>query len=326
MKKPFLTLITALMLTASMGSSVFAGPGHDHGESQFGSGGSAADSFTLDQNVIDNLDIQTATAEIKPMKQSLHMLAQVKLLPENQAIITPHFAGKVEEIYAKLGDRMFKGDRLVRVAPLTVGSGPVTLSAPVDGVLSTQNIVTGQIVQPGDAMMKVTDRTEVLAKGITYDMSDISKIKVGQKAALKIDAFPGREFTGEVQRIDQAIDADNRTFSVYALIPNEDNLLIPHMQGMVDIVLSKGESIPVLSVPHMAVLGSVGQNFIYVRDGNFFEKRNVTLGQRKNNQQEIISGVFPGEDVVIQGNYQLQYITPEGHETEAATNDHGHAH
>ena len=327
MKKIIPLAITFFLMFGVLSLNVWAGPGHDHGESQF-SGNSSADSFSLDQSVIDNLDIQTATAEIAMMKQSLHMLAQVKLLPENQAMITPRFSGKVEEIFAKLGDRITKGDQLVRVAPLSVGSGSVTLRASVDGILSTQNIVIGQIVQPGDALMKVTDRSEVLAKGITYNISDISKIKVGQKATLKIDGLGAQIFSGEVQRIDQAIDEDTRTFSVYALIPNQDNLLIPNMQGMVDVVLSDDGGIPVLSIPRKAILGSVGQNFIYVRDGSYFERRTVTLGDRKNDQQEIISGVFPGEDVVTQGNYQLQYITPESHEdeAEAAPDDHGHAH
>lgn len=319
-------ILTTLAFIALI-SPAYAGPGHDHGESQFGGGGSTS-SFTLEQSAIDNLDIQSVMAEIKPMTQSIDMLAQVKLLPENQAIITPRFSGTVQEIYAKLGDRVSKGDRLVKVAPLSVGSGPVVLSAPMDGVLSTQNIVTGQIVQPGDAMMEVTDRSEVLAKGITYDVSSIDRLKVGQKTTLTIDGLGERQFIGEVQRIDQGIDEDTRTFSVYALIPNADNVLLPHMQGKVNIVLSEGAGIPVLTIPHRAVLGSVGQHFIYVQDGNFFEKRDVTLGERKNGQQEIISGVFPGEDVVIQGNYQLQYITPKSHEDEAkaTTDDHGHAH
>lgn len=325
MKKSFLTLAVALMLSSVIGSPAFAGAGHDHGESPFGGGG-ATDTFTLDQSVIDNLDLQSVTVEISPLTISLDMLAHVKLLPENQAQITPRFAGKVEQIFAKLGDRVSKGDRLVKIAPLTVGSGSVILTAPVDGVLSTQNIITGQIVQPGDAMMEVTDRSEVLAKGITYDVSDINKIKIGQKVALTIDGFDGQYFVGEVQRIDQKIDEDTRTFSVFALIPNADNTLIPHMQGMMNITLNEGEGIPVLSIPRKAVLGSVGQNFVYVQDDHFFEKRRVTLGERKNDQQEIISGVFPGEEVVIQGNYQLQYIASEGEETDTPVDEQSHAH
>ena len=320
-----LTIVTALMLSSAIISPAFAGAGHDHGESQFGGGG-ATDTFTLEQSVIDNLDIKSITAEIKPLTVSLDMLAQVKLLPENQALITPRFAGKIEDVYVKLGDRVRKGDKLLKIAPLTVGSGPVILNAPMDGVLSTENIIVGQIVQPGDAMMEVTDRSKILAKGITYNVSDINKIKIGQKAILKIDGFEDTSFIGEVDRIDQKIDENTRTFSIYALIPNEDQALIPHMQGMLNITLSEGQGIPVLSIPRKAILGSVGQNYIYVQDGNFFEKRNVTLGERKNGQQEIISGVFPGEDVVIQGNYQLQYIMPEGAEADTPADAHGHAH
>jgi len=64
-----------------------------------------------------------------------------------------------------------------------------------------------------------------------------------------------------------------------------------------------------------------------VKDENYFEKRVVTLGVSRGGQKEIISGVFPGEEVVTQGNYQLQYVTPAGEaKQDAAGGDHGHAH
>jgi multidrug efflux pump subunit AcrA (membrane-fusion protein) len=316
-------LRTALMLSLFTSSAALAGAGHDHGESQF-SGASASSSFTLDKSVIHNLEVKTAMAELAPMTQTFSMLAQIKLLPEKQAVITPRFAGKVTAIYAKLGDPVSKGQELVTVNPLTVGSAPVTLRAPIDGVLSLQEVVTGEIIQPGDIMMEISDRSDVLAKGITYDIANIDKIKVGQNVKLKIDALPNENFEGKVQRIDQSIDEDKRTFSVYALISNQNKKLLPHMQGSFEISLDSGASYPVLTVPTKAVLGTVGQNFVYVKDGNFFEKRNVALGQRNNGLQEIVNGVFPGEDVVVQGNYQLQYITPEGQKSKI--DDHGHAH
>ena len=316
------TLSMTLLLTVPAGTAL-AGAGHDHGESQL-AGGSYSNSFTLEQSTIDNLGIKTDMAKIAPMKQSINMLSQIKLLPEKQLIVTPRFEGKVEKIHARLGDKITKGQELVKIDPLAVGSGKVTIKSAIDGVLSSQNIVIGQVVKSGDIMMEVTDRNEVFAKAITYDISQTSKIRSGQKAKLYIDSMPERIFEGEIEIIDQSIDEESRTFSVYALVDNKDNILIPHMQGMLEIFLDNGNNLPVLSVPKKAVLGTVGQKFIYVRDGNYFEKRNVTIGKKKGNRQEIIEGVFPGEEVVIQGNYQLQYVTPEGQDDK--TDDHGHAH
>lgn len=315
-------LITITLFMA-LSSIVLAGAGHDHGESQF-SGSSASDAFTLPQSTIDNLDIQSRPVLLEPLSRTIQLLAQVKLLPEKRAIITPRFAGKVDALYVKLGDTVKKDQKLVRINPLTVGSSAVSITAPMSGILSEQKGVIGQVVQPGDMIMEVSDRSEVLVKGITYDVSQVNVIQIGQSVSIQVDALPSAVFEGHIQRIDQAIDEQNRTFSVYALVPNMKQHLMPHMQGLMDIAIGSSDEIPVISIPTKAILGTVGQKFVYVMDGNHFEKRNLTLGIKKGNRQEVLSGVFPGEEVVIQGNYQLQYVTPEGEQTQ--TDDHGHAH
>lgn len=316
-----LILTFGLMLAAS---GAWAGAGHDHGEGQFSSGG-ATTSFELENTTINNLGIKAITADINPVRESTRMLMQIKLLPEKQAVITPRFQGKVASIKAKLGDSISRGQSLVTLQPLSIGNAPVTLDAPISGLLSRQIVVTGQVVEPGDVLMEVSDRAQVLAKGVTYESSALGAIRNGQKVQVKVDSLPEKSFTGTVQRIDPAIDEDERTFSIFALLDNPGGLLIPHMQGQMEIFT--GEEQPLLTVPAEAVLGTVGQHFVYVKDGNYFEKRDVTLGVSRGGHREIISGVFPGEEVVIQGNYQLQYVTPAGVAShDAAAGDHGHAH
>lgn len=316
-----LILSLGSMLAAS---SALAGAGHDHGESQF-SGGGATTSFELENTTITNLGIKSVMADINPVRESTRMLMQIKLLPEKQTVITPRFQGKVMDIKAKLGDSIKRGQSLVTLQPISIGNAPVTLDAPISGVLSRQMVVIGQVVNPGDVLMEVSDRAQVLAKGVTYESSALGAIRNGQKVQVKVDSLPDKTFSGEVQRIDPAIDEDERTFSIFALLDNPDGLLIPHMQGQMEIFT--GEEEQLLTVPAEALLGTVGQHFVYVKDGNYFEKRDVTLGVSRGRQKEIISGVFPGEEVVIQGNYQLQYVSPAGEEAhDAAGGDHGHAH
>ena len=62
-----------------------------------------------------------------------------------------------------------------------------------------------------------------------------------------------------------------------------------------------------MTVPSRAILGEDGAYFVFVRNGNVFERRNVKLGVRFGPDREILEGVFPDEDVVIVGNYQLQF-------------------
>lgn len=170
--------------------------------------------------------------------------------------------------------------------------------------------------------MEVADRSQMLAKGLTYESVDLGKIRINQHATLTVDSLSGKTFNGIVQRIDPSIDEKDRTFAVYVLVENPDGILLPHLQG--DLEIATGNAEEIMAVPERAILGTIGNHFIYVKDGMNFEKRIVELGIRKGGKREIISGIFPGEEVVVQGNYQLQYITPEG--GSKPQDDHGHQH
>ncbi len=319
MKSLFLSCVLGLLASAA-----YAGGGHDHGEGQL-SGQNATSSFTLEETSIRNLKIETVVADIKPVRESTRMLMQIKMLPEKQTVISPRFQGKVIKIHVKLGDRISRGQTLVTLQPISIGNPPVNLSSPVSGVLSQQLVTVGSAFDAGDTLMEVSDRNTVLAKGMTYESAALTDIRVGQDVTVRVDSLKGRIFSGTVQRIDPAIDENQRTVSVFAVLNNPGGVLIPHMQGQMDVFTGVGD--PMLAVPTRAVLGTMGQHFVYVRDGNYFEKRNVTLGVLRGGQREIIDGVFPGENVVVQGNYQLQYVTPAGQPAhDAAGGDHGHAH
>ena len=91
------------------------------------------------------------------------------------------------------------------------------------------------------------------------------------------------------------------------LLDNPELQLRPNMQASVSIAI--GEAQEVLAVPQRAVLGDLGNLFVFVRDGNTFERRNVVVGMKAGDQVEIVEGVLPGDNVVTEGNYQLQFAT-----------------
>ncbi|HSH39483.1 MAG TPA: efflux RND transporter periplasmic adaptor subunit, partial [Chthoniobacterales bacterium] len=70
----------------------------------------------------------------------------------------------------------------------------------------------------------------------------------------------------------------------------------------------------------------LGNLFVFVRDGNTFERRNVVLGTKAGDQVEIVEGVLPGDNVVTEGHYQLQFATGPKKEAAAPVDEHGHSH
>ena len=310
-------------------SPAYAGPGHDHGEGAFAGGAGPATHFDLTDQQMSNLDIQSAKAAFLAMQNTIDMLAFTELLPERTAAVSPHFEGKIVDITVKVGEEVKKGQPLVSLQPVNVGSQRVTLYATIDGFVMQLDAGLGEIIPTGGNIMHIGDPTQMLVRGVAYETPDIGSIDVGQNVEVHLDVDPDRHIDGKVQRINRVIDPDSRTFSVFALIDTPDGDIQPGLQGTMEIFT--GNDAPVLSVPKRAVLGELGSYFVYVIKDKHVEKRDVTLGTKSGHHFEIKGGLFPNERVVTNGNYQLQYmsvggIQDHGHDEEPHDEQEGHAH
>ena len=318
MKKFLLTLSFLTLINPA-----FAGPGHDHGESAFAGGAGPATHFDLTDQQMANLGIKSAKAEFLAMQNAVEMLAFTELLPERTAAVSPHFEGKIVDITVKVGEKVKKGQPLVSLQPVNVGSQRVTLYSAIDGFVMQLDAGLGEIIPTGGDIMHIGDPTQMLVRGVAYETPDISSIEVEQKVEVHLDIDPDRHIHGGVQRINRVIDPDSRTFSVYALIDTPEGDIQPGLQGTMEIFT--GNDAPVLAVPKRSVLGELGSHFVYVIKDQHVEKRDVTVGTKTGHHIEIKSGLFPNELVVTNGNYQLQYISVGGIQEHAHGDGHDHA-
>lgn len=297
-------VILILTLIFSIGQA-FAHAGHDDAPGD--SSAPVTGVITMSGAAIKNLGIETAAATLTPMGKTIDMIATIEYLPERYANITPKANGTVSELLVKVGDEVKKGQKLLTFTPVFVGSSPITLTSPVNGSVVKQNTVIGQPLTPETVLLEIADTTQVLAKGITYSPNDVEQIKIGQRVSVNVTG-KSEILTGAVQRLDVGLNKETRTFAVYALIDNPKRVLLANTTATLSLSLGSGPD--VLTIPSRAVLGELGEYFVFVREGDNFERRTVTLGQKLGDRIEIIEGVLPDEDVVTVGNYQLQYAKP----------------
>ncbi len=277
---------------------------------------------TLTDAQIANLGIETAEAIIDEVQDNVSMVAKVALLPERQAYVSPIFEGQVRELLAALGDEVAKDQPLAVVEPLIAGAKNVTLRAPIDGVISAQNVRLGESVDADTILFEIADDRQVLMHGELFESTGLTRIRGGQKALIELDVFQDELFEGDVRRVYIKPHEGASTFDVFAVLDNESGRLTPGLLGTMTIGV--GTPIPAIVVPQRAVLGELGDYFLFVRDGNVFERRAVRMGLDMGPRVEILEGVFPGEQVVTQGHYQLQFIGEGAAGLEEA--DHGHDH
>ncbi|HNP33657.1 MAG TPA: HlyD family secretion protein [Flavobacterium sp.] len=106
-----------------------------------------------------------------------------------------------------------KAQAALDAANLNLGYTVVTAS--IDGQVSTVDIQPGQLVQPGQSLFYIINNNEtwVIAN---FKETQLDKMRVGQKVKLKIDAFPGTEFEGEITSFSPA------TGSKFSLLPPDN--------------------------------------------------------------------------------------------------------
>jgi len=309
-------ITSALIAVIGLSTPAYAHEGHAEAPGEESAGG-ATKVLTLSDTAINNLGIQTVKAIIAPRAASVDLNGIIEFLPERQAVATSRAAGRISEIHVKVGEKVAKGQSLLTIQPIFVGSSPVDIPSPLDGYVTKQSAVLGQSITPETELMEVGDSSEVLVRGVMYETPDVTKVQVGQNVSVNSSLIGNTPLQGKVQRMDGAYDRGSRTLNVYALVENPDRRLLANMQVVLSIEVS--EPADILTVPVKAILGESGEQFLFVRNGDEFERRSVKLGAKFGTEREVLEGVFPDEDVVTVGNYQLQFAKSTEPKKDATT-------
>jgi multidrug resistance efflux pump len=132
------------------------------------------------------------------------------------------------------------------LAALQVQRDKLTLQAPLAGLVTNRAVNEGEAVTPGARLLTVADLDQVTVT-IYVPETLIGRVKVGQKALVRVDSFPERTFEGEVifiasraeftpKNVQTAEERVNLVFRVKVRVPNPDHALKPGMPADVTIV------------------------------------------------------------------------------------------
>jgi len=147
----------------------------------------------------------------------------------------------------------------VDVENARIALGDTDVLAPIDGTIIERNVEPGQVISSptqdvggGTLLLRMADLSRVLVR-TRVDETDIGKINAGMQAQVKVAAYPNREFTGNVEKIEPlAVVEQNVTmFSVLILLDNPESLLLPGMNAEVEIKIAEELEAP--AVPMAAL-------------------------------------------------------------------------
>jgi multidrug efflux system membrane fusion protein len=180
--------------------------------------------------------------------------------------------------------------------------------APFSGILQTRTVQTGQYVQIGTVLATLVRRDPLLLR-FSIPERDASQIRPGQQARfmLRDDA---REFSSKIVHVADAADEVSRMVAVTAEIKDtREAVLRPGAFAEITIPVSTARTSPV--IPQTAIRPSERGFIAYVVANDAAEERVLTLGMRTaDGQVEVLSGLKPGEILVIRGAEALRNGVP----------------
>jgi multidrug efflux system membrane fusion protein len=171
--------------------------------------------------------------------------------------------------------------------------------APMDGVLQTRTVQTGQYVQPGLVMATLVRREPLLLR-FTVPEADVARIQPGMPARFTV-RNGGGNFTAKITHVAAAADDASRLVPVTAEVSGEDaRALRPGTFASVTVPVETRGGSPV--VPQTAVRPSERGFLAYVVEGDKARERVLELGMRTSDGLvEVLDGVKAGEVLVVRG-------------------------
>jgi hypothetical protein len=133
--------------------------------------------------------------------------------------------------------------------------------------------------------------------------NEIAQMRVGQRAAVTLDAYPGESFDGRATYIYPFVGESTRTVKIRFQFANPRARLKPGMYANVEI---ERANVTALTVPSNAVLDSGTQQIVFVSRGEgVFTPRRVKVGRRLADRIEILDGLVQGEQVATGATFFL---------------------
>lgn len=287
----------------------------------------------LDRSTLQE-QVNQATATLSNAESNLTLAKQsydrIKALYENKAA--------TQTSYEEATNQYIQAKNQVLTAKSDLQRAQVNLSyskvySPIAGIVLNKAVEQGQTVAASfntPTLFTIANNLKQMQVEAKVDEADIGQIGMGQNVTFTVDAFPHNVFRGTVKqvRLEPVVTSNVVTYTVIIDAPNPDEKLFPGMTASVNIIIEKQAGVVVptealfftlnpITQKIMTEKGSTFQNLfkneeeltnslkeinkktVWIKKGNQFEERLVTVGIDDGANTLIVSGIKAGEEVVV---------------------------
>lgn len=184
-----------------------------------------------------------------------------------------------------------------------------TIRAPFSGVIDEIITEEGEVVSPGQSQLFRLVSLKNMFIEASVPENYLNKVKEGSEVIVEIGSI-GKQFTGEIQRVGNTINPNNRTFRIEVAIPNGDGLVRPNQ--IATVMINDYTNEDAIIVPeHTVQQNSQGETLVYVwepqeENKGVAKKVVVETGYVYQGNIEITEGLEPGDTIITDGSRNLR--------------------
>ena len=238
-------------------------------------------------------DRQVAQAEVERSRASLEAsAAQLRQAEVSEAALA-EAQERLQAVRAQVGQARTRLEQL-------------QLRSPAAGVVEWEQIEAGELVTPGQVLLRVSDPQRIYVE-LLLNEGDRAQAQLSARVQVTSDAYAGQTFEGKLKAIEsQAFlkrelrnsptQDEDRVFRARVLLEQGTGKLFPGMSVFAQVVLAERND--VVTIPRGACINREGEWVVFLAQGGRARRRVVEIGQKDNTQLEITKGLNQGDRIV----------------------------
>jgi len=303
-----LTLLALAGCAKEAGTPAAADPGH--GEAGH-SDEAAHDEDAHDESAPETTTITAAMAEQAGIRVAPVAAGTIADEHDVQGLLTPvdgrvaqvmaRFPGPIRSLRANVGDRVAAGQVLASIES-NLSLTTYTVSAPISGVVLARQAQVGGVAGEGTPLFEIGDLSTLWVDLHIFG-NDTQHITAGVPVTVA-RMTDGVSQTTTLERVLPGTATASQSTVARASLRNDDGLWRPGAAVKARIVVATQAAAQV--VPLSALQTMDGKDVVFVRSGDTYTARPVRLGARDAGKVEVLDGLTPGEQVVIEQSYVVK--------------------
>ncbi len=249
--------------------------------------------------VLAVLDASTIEQQIEAMTPQLNLLKSI--YEKQQKLWAQNIGTEVQLMTSKTNYEATEK----QIQALKTQRDMYRIVSPISGAVDAINIKIGEIAAPGMNGIRVVSYDKLKAEA-SLGENYLGKVKQGDKVLL-VMADIADSIKATLTHVSQAVDPVSRSFMVQVHLPNNPKLH-PNMSCIMKILNYENQH--ALVVPVSVIQKTSAGEMLYIADGNKAKSVFVKTGRNSNGQVEILSGLNPGDKVIVKGYEEMDNGQP----------------